>query len=278
MNVDGQRITDNLLRVSAERARRAGDARLAERTQAIKQWQHARFERTYADMLASARYGAASRFFLADLYGPTDFTRRDQEFGRIVPALVRLFPQEIVSTVMALSELHALSEELDTAMAEAVAPGSVDDETYGRAWRQVGRPDERERQIALVLEVGGALERYTRSRLLRHSLRLMRRPAQAVGLGTLQEFLERGFDTFSAMQGAAVFLDTVGARERALAARLFAGGGVDVPAAAAAGADAGADAGAGAGAGEDAADTGSAIGAGPVRNGREPGPGGTPAG
>lgn len=224
MNPEGQRIIDNIERVDAERARRAADARLAERALAVKHWQHARFERTYADMLASVRYGDASRFFLEDLYGPTDFTQRDRQFARIVPGLVRLFPHEIVKTVVALSELHALSEQFDSAMAEAVAPGEIDEAAYGRAWREVGRPPERERQIALMLEVARALERYTRNPLLRHSLRLMRAPARAMGLGTLQEFLERGFDTFAKMKGASAFLDTIAERERALAAHFFAGG------------------------------------------------------
>ena len=223
MNADGQRIIANLERVERERTRRAADAGFASRTQAIKRWQHARFERSYADLLASSRYREAAEFFLEDLYGPTDFTQRDQQFARIVPGLVRLFPQEIVHTVVALSELHALSEEFDSLMGEAVVATALDDSGYARAWRQVGRAADRQRQIDLMLEVGRALERYTRNPLLRHSLRLMRGPAQAMGLGTLQAFLERGFDTFRAMRGAGMFLDTVAAREQEIAARWFAG-------------------------------------------------------
>jgi hypothetical protein len=59
-----------------------------------------------------------------------------------------------------------------------------------------------------MLAVGTALDRYTRNPLLRHSLRLMRGPAQAAGLGVLQAFLERGFDTFGEMRGATEFLQT----------------------------------------------------------------------
>ncbi len=82
----------------------------------------------------------------------------------------------------------------------------------------------------LMLQVGGALERYTRNPLLRHSLRLMRAPAQAAGLGALQSFLENGFDTFREMRGAREFLDTIANRERELAARLFGGGVADATA------------------------------------------------
>ena len=190
----------------------------------IKRFQHARFERTYADLLASPRYSRAAQFFLDDLYGPEDFSRRDEQFARVVPGLVRMFPHEIVGTVMSLGELHALSEQLDTAMGSVVETTSIDDRQYAGAWRTVGRPADRERQITLMLAVGSALDRYTRNPLLRTSLRLMRGPAAAAGLGVLQAFLERGFDTFRDMRGAQEFLDTVARRESEVASRLFAGG------------------------------------------------------
>lgn len=239
MSPAGEQILASLQAVAAQRALRRQDAELGGLVQAVKAYQHARFMLTYADLLAHPRYGGAALFFLEDLYGPGDFTSRDDQFARIVPGLVRMFPRDIIATVQSLGELHALSEELDTAMAVALrsmssadAPGSVDDDVvdgprYGRCWRSVAGPAERERQIALMLSVGEALEGYTRNPLLRTSLRLMRGPAQAAGLGALQAFLERGFDTFRAMGGAREFLAVIASRERALAAALF--GGSDAP-------------------------------------------------
>jgi hypothetical protein len=223
MSPEGQRIIEHLNVVAAERTRRARDRALGARVQAVKAYQHSRFERTYADALASPRYRQAARFFLDDLYGPHDFTQRDQQFARIVPGLVRLFPREIVLTVETLGDLHALSERFDSAMGERLASTEIDAAQYGAAWRSVGQPAERERQIGLMLQVGRALERYTRNPVLRHSLRMMRGPATLAGLGALQGFLERGFDTFREMGGAHEFLDMIATRERALAASLFAG-------------------------------------------------------
>jgi len=222
----GERILGHLAEVARERARRQTDLAHAQRVARLKHHQHGRFEATYADMLASPRYGDAARFFLNDLYGPHDFTQRDAQFARIVPALVRLFPKEIVHTVETLAALHALSERLDASMADSL-PGetaSVDAVSYGHAWRAVGRADEREQQIGLMLSVGESLDQYTRKPLLRHTLRLMRGPAQAAGMAALQQFLENGFDTFARMRGAAPFLQAIVQRERALAEALFAGG------------------------------------------------------
>jgi hypothetical protein len=235
LNAAGEEILVCLHEVAAQRVQRQQDPQLGRQVLAVKAYQHARFMLSYADMLAHPRFGAAARFFLDDLYGPGDFTTRDSQFVRIVPALVRLFPRDIVDTVLALGRLHALSERLDTAMGRCAA-GLVKPEggpaitgrIYGECWRQVGGVTEREQQITLMLAVGVALEGYTRKPLLRHSLRLMRGPALAAGLGELQTFLERGFDTFRAMQGSSEFVDTIARRERTLAAELFAG--ADAPA------------------------------------------------
>lgn len=215
-------ILDNLRAVAAERQRRHADAELAAGVDAVKQLQHRRFELSYSDLLAQTRYEAAVRFFLDDLYGPHDFAQRDAEFVRVVPALVRLFPAEVVTTVRALSELHALSESLDSQMARACAGLAVSAQRYARAWQSCGSAAERDRQIVLTSEVGQSLDRYTGNFLLGRSLRMMRGPARAAGLGELQAFLETGFDTFRAMRGATEFMNTITQRERQLAAQLFA--------------------------------------------------------
>ena len=219
--MQGQSILEQLGRVDAERARRAADPPLAARVLAVKAYQHGRFQHTYADLLAQPRYAQATNFFLQELYGPEDFTRRDAQFKRVVPALVRLFPHEVVVTVRTLGELHALSESLDTLMGEQLPALPVELAGYTAAWQAVGRPAEREQQIMLMRRVADALDVYTRNPFLRHSLRLMRGPARLAGLAELQGFLENGFDTFREMRGAQHFLDTVVRRERSVAAWLF---------------------------------------------------------
>jgi len=220
------RITEHLGTVARMRALRDADPDLARRVVALKAYQAARFARTYADLLSHPRYGAAARFFLDELYGPQEFSRRDAQFERVVPALVRLFPGELVGTVEQLGQLHALTEALDDSAARQLPGLPCTAAGYAQAWHAAGRAPAREEQIRLTLGIGTALDRYTRKRLMRSTLRLMRGPAQAAGLGDLQKFLEAGFDAFGAMKGADVFLGLVAQRERALAAALCAPGAV----------------------------------------------------
>lgn len=223
MSPAGEQILQHLMAVDHLRRGREADPARGARVRAVKAYQARRFAHTYADLLASARYQAAARFFLDELYGPQEFAARDAQFARIVPALVRMFPEEIVHTVASLARLHALSEELDESMAAQLSQPLVDASTYLRLWRHTGRRADRETQIELTLAIGEALDRYTRNPVLRGGLRLMRRPAQAAGLGELQHFLETGFDTFGRMKGATDFLAMVREREWALCEALFDG-------------------------------------------------------
>ncbi|HEY8880424.1 MAG TPA: hypothetical protein VIN03_22835 [Roseateles sp.] len=219
--LNAESLLKELRAVDAERARRAADPDLEARVQALKAYQQRRFAQTYADLLAHPRYEAATRFFLHELYGPDDYRQRDAQFARVIPTLTRLFPEEVVDTVAKLARLHALSERLDTRMAEHLLSPDITARDYGVAWRACGEPASRQQQIELTMAVGESLDKLTRKPLLRQTLKLMRGPAQMAGLGALQAFLESGFDTFRAMRGAGEFLSTVRQREDTLARALF---------------------------------------------------------
>ena len=221
MSMEGDDILEQLGQVDRLRAERAGDPPLAERIACLKAYQSERFSRSYADLLQEPRYRGAARFFLDELYGPQEFGARDAQFARVVPALVRMFPHDVVATVGTLARLHALSESLDSDMARQLTSATVERAGYIAAWQATGRPDGRRQQIDLTLQIGVALDRFTRKPGLRTMLRMMRRPAQTAGLGELQRFLEAGFETFGAMRGAADFLGVIDKRESALVAALF---------------------------------------------------------
>jgi hypothetical protein len=214
-------ILEHLTRVAAERDRRAARPQLQAAVQALKKYQQLRFTRTYADLLDTQRYGQASRFFLDELYGPSDFSQRDTQFSRVVPAMVRVLPTELVQTLDLLAQLHSISEALDSEMGSHLSKPHVDAWAYLHAWQATGKPAQREAQIALTVAVGASLDHYTHKPLLRQTLRLMRRPARSAGFGEMQHFLETGFDAFKAMDGADAFLGLIGKRERELAQALF---------------------------------------------------------
>ncbi|MCL4801895.1 MAG: hypothetical protein KJ025_20055 [Burkholderiales bacterium] len=208
-----------------EAGRRAGDDRLR-----LREWQAARLARTYPDLLASPRYGRAARFFLDELYGPKDFTERDDEVARILPTMTRLLPVAAVRAFALAVELDCVSETLDAALVAALRAGGnadaalrLDAPRYADAYRRCANRAERERQIRLVREIGEALDALARKPLVAKAVEMMRRPAALAGLAELHAFLEGGFAAFRHMQGADEFLGTIDRRERRIMERLFAG-------------------------------------------------------
>ena len=189
----------------------------------VKSWQAQRLAATYADMTSQPRYAAATRFFLDDLYGPKDFSARDEAMLRIVPVMRRVLPAAALETAALAIELEALSEALDHRVAAALPAGPIDTESYCRAYRDAGTPGERARQVDLILAVGERLDVLVARPFILTTLKLMRRPAKLAGLADLQDFLERGFEAFGAMDGSQAFLDAIEDRERAIAAAIFAG-------------------------------------------------------
>ena len=215
-------IRTALAKVTRLRNEARKNPQLDESVRLVKQFQTKRFESTYSDLIADGAYRDATRFFLKELYGEVSYVERDLQFSRIAGALQRVLPEQALATAIALAQLHALSEELDHAMAHALlksARAGADDgmNRYVEAWRQVGRRQARETQLEVVLQIGNDLKRLTRTPGLRLMLRLVHGPATAAGLGALQHFLEVGFDTFAAMgknnTGACGFLAIVRLRE-----------------------------------------------------------------
>lgn len=194
----------------------------------VRAWQARRLAASYADLLASARYAPAARFFLDELYGSKDGGERDAEVERIMPTLLKVLPASGLCVLAAALELDVLSEALDHGMAErlhsAGALAALTPEAYAAAYRAGNNPAERARQIALTREVGTTLDRLTQKPLLGLSLRMMKGPAQLAGLSDLHRFLEQGYTSFRHMAGADEFLDTICSRETALMNTLFSGG------------------------------------------------------
>jgi len=217
-------IRDAVARVEALRAWTATSPAHHDAIKAVKGFQAQRFAGTYRDLLDSAEFADAARFFLDELYSDKDYSLRDAQFARIAAGLQRFFPTQVVATAVSLAQLHVLTEELDHEMAVAWinddAGPDIQGNTalrYARAWKQVGRREDRNHQLDEVMAVGQELDRLTRTRGLRLMLKLMRRPAMAAGVGALQSFLEAGFDTFADMaskgERARAFLNLVRTRE-----------------------------------------------------------------
>jgi len=222
----GARLEACAAEVARLRREVAADAHTRAAVHAVKQWQAQRLTRTHRCLLEDPRYAAAARFFLDDLYGAKDFSRRDAELARLVPTMVRLLPDAALETIADAIEMDALSERLDLALARELSEEDVariDAARYADAYRRAGSRAEREHQLALIEAIGHSLDRLVRRPMIGRLLKSMARPAQLAGLAEMQDFLVRGFEAFRAIGGAFGFLEAIEARERVILQALYAG-------------------------------------------------------
>lgn len=206
---------------------------LADLTDALGQWQAARLRATHRDLYLMPRYQEGLDFLLDDLYAPRHFTRRDDDFDRIFPTLVRLLPDRALATLGQLVELNLISQQLDLNLAGALhrhlgvtdraAMAQLSYSDYARGYRYCSDHDKRLRQIELVAGIGQELERYVANRALRMALRACERPAAMAGLEELHRFIREGCRVFRDMNGVDELLSQVVSRENWLLAQMLAG-------------------------------------------------------
>ena len=194
----------------------------------LRRWQAQRLARTYADLAADKRYAPAAAFFLSDIYGARDFSERDRAVERAYPLLRKTLPKAALAPIERAMALHELSLRLDTTLAgvlvgELAVKDRIGESAYAQGYRLCDNRPQRLQQIELTVAVGTDLDRVVAKPLVRRMLTLARQPARVAGFGELQDFLERGFDAFRHMGGAAEFLKIIETREKLILERLFAG-------------------------------------------------------
>lgn len=192
----------------------------------LQSWQAKRLRASFSDFLADSRRRQAAEFFLSDLYGDFDVSRRDRDIERVLPLMRRVLPERLLEAAADAIELSVLSHRLDLRMAQAldqVGERQITDQSYADAYRRAGLRRLRQHQIGLVVGLGHTLERAVSKPMIGHLLRLARGPAKAAGLGELQSFLERGFAAFRALGSARDFVEDIAHREQSVSDRLFAG-------------------------------------------------------
>ena len=224
-------IKDELKRQMQRTARlhtvRAERSDLAD-IEALEYWQKERITSTYADLQEKPRYQAATRFFVDDLYAPSNVVDRDADLERMYPTMIRLLPDGVLTTISKSIELQADTLALDLKMVEAMHelgddPRDINAITYAKAFRHLQNVEERRHQVELIMAVGRELDHYVHIPLVYATLKMARLPARMAGLSDLQEFLEDGFSAFRSMGNATDFLATIRRRELAILEAIMAG-------------------------------------------------------
>lgn len=190
------------------------DRVLLEKYEYFLDWQIAYSLPFYSEFQQAPETAAAVEFVISDLIG-TGISTRDADFSRVIPIMTRLLPDKALRALASAMELNARALAINlnicrTLYDDVDVPTPISERDYCAAFRQSTSLDECRELIHLTVNLGHSLKRLVRSRTLGVTLRAMHRPAHAAGFGAMQDFLEKGFTTFHAIDDVDAFLERFG--------------------------------------------------------------------
>lgn len=199
---------------------------LLEDTFRVADWQAGRLKRTHQDLYQHPGYHSGLEFLLTDLYAPTNMTQRDDNIDRVFPKMVKWLPNSLLDTFAGLMELNLVTQQLDLELTELLAQQGVSGDAmsngqYCAAFRASHSLAQRQRQIALVAEVGQQLDHYVRNRTLGWLLSMTRGPAEMADLSDLHSFLHRGYTAFRKMEDVDALIERLVTREQQVLANVL---------------------------------------------------------
>ena len=192
--------------------------------QAVRQlqsWQTARLLASHQTLWENKRFRPAMQFFIDELYGPKDFSQRDEEIAKVVPKMAKLLPENALTSLASALHLNSLSFELDIQMVNTLGEQPIDRDSYAQAYRACDNHSQRQIQIELLETLGHDLADVVKIRGSSTLLMLSRIPAKLAGVETLHEFLESGFKAFKKLGEVADFIDPIVNKERDIMNALF---------------------------------------------------------
>lgn len=221
----GERLDQYLERFFALR-QHSGDVTFRSRLQRLQGWQRQRLLWTHQALLEAPDTAPAVQFLLDDVYGGRDLLPVAREIRRALPKALKLLPSRVMATSASALEAAILTQELDEAMAERLGEQlerPLNTPLYARTYRALGHSEDRQRQLQLITGLGHHLDRHVRSRTIRATFRLVRKPAHAAGFTNLYDFMDRSFRVMKPVPSVARLLESVATRETLIMERLFAG-------------------------------------------------------
>ena len=192
---------------------------------ALQSFQSQRLQRDLADLAAEAQYQQIGQFFFEEMYGPRDFSARDEQ-AQWAHKFIHRMPGVTIHDVEPVLELLELTNRLDDEITQLLielgAPLDFDEAIYERAYRLADNYDARVTQIDLAITALANVYQLGRKRLLGVALQSTQPLAHALGMGDLHRFLRLGYQAIQPVRDMTRFLNTIETREKARLDRIYA--------------------------------------------------------
>ena len=198
----------------------AEKSNLVDTIKAVQTWQCKRLLASHQQMYQQKRFKPAVEFFIDELYGPNDFSQRDQDIARIVPKMSKFLPEKALQSLASALHLNTLSFELDLDLARQLAGSEINRASYAKAYVDCDNLATRQQQIDYIHTLGSDLADVVKMKGIASLLFISRKPAKIAGVLALHEFLEKGFKAFKNLGNVQDFILPIVEKERIIMLQL----------------------------------------------------------
>jgi len=179
----------------------------------------------FADLYTEEGYADAIDFTMSDLAG-IGISSRDRDLERAAPAITTMLPLPALVTIATAAEMNARVLEINIAICRCLLAGNdlpepITEFEYCVACRKASSLEECAELVHLITGLGRTLKSLVTVPMIGITLRAMRAPAHAAGFGALQEFLEKGYQTFRQIPDIDHFLSEIEKRMIGVFERIY---------------------------------------------------------
>jgi len=197
---------------------------LRNQVNSLRRWQCSRLLFSYDQLYQQKQYRSAMDFFTDELYGPNDFTKRDEDIKKVLPLMEKVLSKETIATFELALKLNTLSYQLDFELVRNLdGITDISSEHYAQAYRNCNNLEQRKLQLELIEMLANNLAGIADRTSIMLVLKLSRKPAKLAGLGELQAILERGANAFRKIKKIDDFIKPILQGETVIMQSLFSG-------------------------------------------------------
>ncbi|NTV64852.1 MAG: hypothetical protein HGA65_15180 [Oscillochloris sp.] len=191
---------------------------------ALQILQSNRLRRDFSDLAAIPMYEPVGEFFFDELYGPRDFSQRDNDARRLQHFL-HIVPGVHLTDIEEILELISITADLDDDLTQILiaggAPLDFDEQIYEYFYREANNYAERQRQLDLISSSLLNVYRLSRSQLLGMALDSSGLIARLAGFEAGHTFLRKGYHALRDVTEIDHFAVTIYNRESARLNRIY---------------------------------------------------------
>ena len=110
---------------------------LRDQVNSLRRWQCSRLLFSYDELYQQKEYRSAMDFFTDELYGPNDFTKRDEDIKKVLPLMEKVLSKETLATFELALKLNTLSYQLDFDLVKSLdGITDISSEQYAQAYQR----------------------------------------------------------------------------------------------------------------------------------------------